>query len=86
MWTVTDRGFLRGLRITVDDPPPPLPRFQVETAAVEGEYQVIDTLRTLPNPFFPTHVFAAHPLARAFAEQQADEMNADHERCSNDGA
>lgn len=78
MWTRTDKRFLAGLHIEADHPPPPLPRFQVETAVAPGEYQVIDT--RWPRRITVTYVFAPHPLARACAELKAQELNEAHER------
>lgn len=77
MWTVADRRFLHRLQIASDEPPPPLPRFQVEPAK-DGDYQVVDFLfrRKVSVPW----VFAAHPLARACAELKAQELNEEYER------
>lgn len=76
MWTENDKRYLRSLRIVSSDPPSPLPRFQVETAAVEGEYQVIDRL----IQFRATHTIAAtFNDPRSVADAIATELNTKYE-------
>lgn len=71
MWTVADCRDLRSWRITADDPPPPLPRFQA-VAAAEGEYEVIDRLLK----FRATHTISANfNDPRSVAEAIAAELN-----------
>lgn len=76
MWTVTDRRFLRGLRVTADDPPTPLPRFQA-VAAAQGEYEVIDRLLK----FRATHTISANfDDPRSVAELIAQELNLKYDK------
>lgn len=78
MWTLADKRYLHRLKVSPDDPPPPLPRFQVEPAAVEGEYQVIDRLLK----FRATHTIDAKfekPTPREVAEMIAAELNSKYD-------
>lgn len=76
MWTQDDLRELRRWRI---EPSPlhPLPRFQVEPSEIEGEYSVIDRCRKYRAAFvFP----ATWSDPRAEAQATADELNAKHEK------
>lgn len=76
VWTKADARYLKSLRVEVDDPPPALPRFQVEPIA-DGEYQVIDALLK----HRATHTISAQfENPRAVAEAIADELNQKYER------
>lgn len=75
MWTLADKRYLRALKVQADDPPPPLPRFQVVPAQA-GEYEVIDRL----VKFRATHTIAAtFDNPRAVAEAIADALNQKYE-------
>lgn len=77
VWSNSDKRYLRSLRIEFENPPQPLPRFQVEPSETEGEYSVIDRL----NQYRETHVIAAHfENPREMADAIANELNEKHER------
>lgn len=75
MWTKADEKVLRSMRIEATDPPAPLPRFRVEPSEVEGEYQVVDSLRHF-KPAFDFGTDWTDP--RAAAEDLARQLNEKH--------
>lgn len=73
-WTVSDKRFLRSLRVVADAPAPPSKRFVVEPGMVKGEYHVIDR----EGRFHP-HIFGkGWKIPRASADGFAQQMNEKH--------
>lgn len=74
-WSVTDRRFLRSLRVVADAPAPPSPRFVVEPGVIDGECQVVDR-----EGRFSAHIFGPKAFRdpKTAAEDFARQMNEKH--------
>lgn len=75
-WSVSDKRFLRSMRIVADAPAPPLPRFVVEPGMNEGEFVLVDRhgrgrYAAATTVFTP----ASFQDPRAAAEDVARQMN-----------
>lgn len=86
-WTLTDRRFLRSLRIVADAPAPPSPRFVVEPWMNPGEFVLVDRVG-LGRSAGAMTVFTPSSFKdpRAAAEDVARQMNEKHKAPTEDGA
>lgn len=73
-WSLTDRRFLRSLRVKAGEPPPPSKRFVVEPGIVDGEFHVVDRQKR-----FRDYILGSgFQDARSAAEEYARQMNDTH--------
>jgi hypothetical protein len=74
-WSVSDKKFLRSLRVVADEPAAPSLRFVVERGKNVGEFNVIDRQRRSRSTVCTPAAFAD---PRAAAEDIARQLNEKH--------